>query len=417
MTALSITFVSVTYKWILSFIVNFISDIRVGSIVSSTILFFIPSLLLGTIISIVLKQLVDDMDKVGKISGKIYAISTLGGIFGTFFCGFLLIPNFGSVKILIGLSICSLLISCFIKENSKCYYFIIILILINCLILILNNKNNIINNKLFNDGNINSKLEFNTNYGSVAITNEYYNNNVVRVLKVDDGNESATYTDLNKVTDLVIEYTKYYDAMFNANININNILMIGGCGYSYPKYFISNYLDKFIDVIEIDDMVTNIAKKYFYLDKLIDEYDLNDNKRLNIYSTDGRTYLNTNKKKYDAILNDAFSGKIPPKDLTTREAIIKIKKSLNYGGVYLTNIISSLGGNNMFLVSEFNTLKSVFNYVYIIPCNTSNADIVQNIMVIASDVKIDSLANYYLDIDKGIILTDDYAPIEYIINK
>ena len=38
--------------------------------------------------------------------------------------------------------------------------------------------------------------------------------------------------------------------------------MIGGAGYSYPKYFISKYEDKNMDVVEIDGEITEIAKNY-----------------------------------------------------------------------------------------------------------------------------------------------------------
>ena len=75
-----------------------------------------------------------------------------------------------------------------------------------------------------------------------------------------------------------------------------------------------------------------------------------------------------NTKKYDAILNDAFSGSSPAKTLTTVEAVRKIKESLNVNGVYLTNVISALEGeNSKFLRAEVNTIKQVFKNVYIVP--------------------------------------------------
>ena len=83
-----------------------------------------------------------------------------------------------------------------------------------------------------------------------------------------------------------------------------------------------------MDVVEIDGKITDIAKKYFYLDKLIQDFDLTNNKRLNLINDDGRTYLNNNNILYDAILNDAFAWDNPAKTLTTLENIKNIKKSL-----------------------------------------------------------------------------------------
>ena len=142
-----------------------------------------------------------------------------------------------------------------------------------------------------------------------------------------------------------------------------------------------------MDVVEIDGQITEIAKKYFYLDKLIKDYNIEENHRLNLITEDGITFLNNNTKKYDAILNDAFSGNSPAKTLTTIENIKNIKTSLNKNGLYLTNIISSLEGeNSKFLRAEVNTLRKIFNNVYIVPCtDKQNTNEVINNMVIATD--------------------------------
>jgi spermidine synthase len=205
--------------------------------------------------------------------------------------------------------------------------------------------------------------------------------------------------------------------MFESDKDIRSTLMIGGGGYSYPKHFISNNTDKYMDIVEIDGQVTDIAKKYFYLDTLIDEFDLNETKRLNLITEDGRVYINKNQKKYDAILNDAFSGHIPVATLTTYESIKLIKNSLNEGGLYLSNIISSLEGVwSKFIRAEVNTLQKLFKFVYVVPCNgADNVDILQNNMVIATDEEIVLENVYNLQLSKDeIVLTDDYCPVEQL---
>ena len=205
--------------------------------------------------------------------------------------------------------------------------------------------------------------------------------------------------------------------MFKSSKDIKDTLLIGGAGYSYPKYYISHYTDKKMDVVEIDGDIVNIAKKYFFLDKLIKEYKLEENKRLNLIIQDGRMYLNTNTKKYDAILNDSFSGDTPAKTLTTKEAIQKIHNSLNKDGVYLTNIISSIEGkNSKFIKAEVNTLKQVFKNVYIIPCNDkTNLERIQNNMVVATDSEIDFEDSVKINTENTITLTDNFCPVDTII--
>jgi len=299
-----------------------------------------------------------------------------------------------TISILITVIICVSLMFFYIKKNER-------------------NGKNVLN---YNSNDI---VTYDTQYGRVLIYNSNLENGEkIRILNVDSGYESATYIDEELCNELVFDYTKYYDLMFKSNKKIKNTLMIGGAGYSYPKHFISKNLDTTMDVVEIDEKLTEIAKEYFFLDKLIKEYNLNENKRLNLITEDGRTYLNYNQKKYDAILNDAFSGKVPAETLTTLEAAQKVKESLIENGVYLTNIVSSLEGkNSRFIKAEINTLKQVFKNVYIVPCEGESAeDKVQNNMIIATDDELTLEYEYELNIEKNeIILTDDYCPIDNLI--
>ena len=408
-------------EYVLNNIERYISNIKLGAIISTILLFFIPSVCMGIITPIITRLKINNIETVGKTTGKINAIATIGGIFGTFLGGFVLIPNIGSSNILFVLTIvlvCTIpLVNYKIKEKSS--IFVIIMIIISLLSINLYKYSNMISSNNIMDMNSNTYVSYDTQYGRVLIYNSKINNENVRILNIDSGSESATYTDDDKINELVFEYTKYYDLMFKANIEINNVLLIGGAGYSYPKYYISHFENKNMDVVEIDEKITEIAKKYFYLDKLIEDYNTKSNQRLNLITEDGRIYLNKNTKKYDAILNDAFSGKSPAKTLTTIENIKNIKSSLNENGVYLTNIISSLDGeNSKFLKAEVNTLQCVFKYVYVIPCNSyDNLYVVQNNMVIATDddnLKYDNAHSLNIQ-DNEIIITDEYCPIDTLI--
>ena len=67
----------------------------------TTLIFFIPSFLLGTISPVVVKLAIQNLDRTGNVVGKIYAFSTLGSIFGTFATGFLLISWMGTRNIIL----------------------------------------------------------------------------------------------------------------------------------------------------------------------------------------------------------------------------------------------------------------------------------------------------------------------------
>jgi len=87
--------------------------------------------------------------------------------------------------------------------------------------------------------------------------------------------------------ELVYDYTKYYHLASHFNPTFKKTLMLGGAGYSYPKDFLLKYPEATIDVIEIDPMLTKLAKEYF---------NLKESPRLNIYHEDGRVFLNKTQK-------------------------------------------------------------------------------------------------------------------------
>lgn len=419
-SSIAILLIPLIQDIILVIISIYISNIKLGAILATIILFFIPSLLMGLMSPIILKLKLQTLETAGKTSGKINAIATIGGITGTFLGGFFLIPNLGSVQILFILSIVLLVLIPLVefKLTKKLIKFILTITIISVFLFLSYNNMNLNNSKNVLSDSTDSIVSYDTEYGRVLIYNTEHNGELVRMLNIDSGFESATFTDEDKINELVFNYTKFYDLMFKANIEINNTLLIGGAGYSYPKYFISHYENKNMDVVEIDPKITEIAKEYFYLDKLIEDYNLEENNRLNLITEDGRTYLNSNTKKYDAILNDAFSGKSPAKTLTTLEAAKKIKSSLVENGVYLTNIASSLEGtNSKFLKAELNTLKQVFKNIYVIPCDEfSNPEQAMNLMVIATDDFITLDENYPVTLDENeILLTDNYCPIDTLI--
>ncbi len=418
-TGIFILAIAIVQKYVLNGISSIFTDIRVGAIISTILLFFIPSMLIGFLSPIVIKIRMNDLSKVGKTSGILYSVNTLGSIVGTFLGGFVLIPVLGSIEILYILSICIFLIMLYVDiKDKESVIFATILIILNIALFSYLIYSNNINKDLVHDVNSTAVADFDTEYGRVNIHNGELDGNKVRLLLIDKGNESATFLDENMRNELVFPYTKFYDLMFNSNIEIKDTLMIGGAGYSYPKYYISHYTDKNMDVVEVDDKITEIAKEYFFLDDLFEDYDLYNNHRLNLITADGRTYLNTNTKKYDAVLNDAFAGDTPAETLTTKEAAQKVKDSLNEGGVYLSNVISSLDGDNSkFLKAEVATLKTVFNNVYVVPCNfQDDLYTVQNLMVIATDdtLKLDNTVDINLG-DSPLILTDNYSPIDSLI--
>ena len=199
--------------------------------------------------------------------------------------------------------------------------------------------------------------------------------------------------------------------------------MIGGGAYSYPKDFLGNNREGSIDVVEIDPEITNLAFKYFNLEK---------NSRLRVYHLDGRIFLNKTEERYDAVLMDAFSSSSAiPFQLATKEVAQRIYEILSDEGVVIINTISSIEGNKgKFIRAEYYTFKSVFPQVYLFSVRGGgDGRLVGNIMLVAlkSQKKplfssVDDQFNELLshlwtkEVKKDMpILTDDFAPVEQYI--
>ncbi|HEX2981606.1 MAG TPA: fused MFS/spermidine synthase, partial [Anaerolineaceae bacterium] len=72
--------------------------ILIGSFVVVMVLFVIPVILLGTISPFAIRLAIQDAQDAGKLSGRMYAISTLGSFLGTFLPVLVLIPLIGTYR-------------------------------------------------------------------------------------------------------------------------------------------------------------------------------------------------------------------------------------------------------------------------------------------------------------------------------
>ena len=213
----------------------------------------------------------------------------------------------------------------------------------------------------------------------------YDDGNPVRVMNVKGTYQSATYLD-DDCYELVFGYHRAYNALFQAGMPVHSIAMLGGGGFSYPKYLISHYPDIAVDVVEIDPMVVAIAERWFYVDRLAAEFDLDETGRLGVFVQDAREFLEEPGRSYDAIINDCFAARVPVMSLATVEAARAIHARLNAGGMYLTNVISALRGPHAKLLhSVMVTLQQEFAHVHVLPGSEFLPRLVDNYVVIATD--------------------------------
>lgn len=123
-----------------------------------------------------------------------------------------------------------------------------------------------------------------------------------------------------------------------------NILLLGGGGFSIPKYFISHFTDGKMVVIEKSEQIYDVAMNHFYLSDLIEEYDILHNQRLKIHIMDAIEYLETTHEMFDVIINDAYDAGEMVAALLEKDCVKGIVNHLNEGGLYIQNFFSALEG-------------------------------------------------------------------------
>jgi len=384
-------------------------DIRWSSLIVVIILFAFPSVFLGMVSPYAVKLKMKKLENSGRTVGNLYAISTVGSIVGTFLAGFVLIPFFGSTKILYLISLILLITSIIIFYKKL---LIVKMILFFAIIYL---------NFSYKETRF---IDIDTQYNRVWIhkAKDALTGKGILVMRTGYLNSSSMFLQSDE---LAVPYTKFYDLAKHFKPDFQKTLMLGGAAYSYPKHYLKKYSDAEIDVVEIDPELTELARKYFRL---------KENPRLNIFHEDGRIFINRTQDKYDVFMCDVFNSHYSlPYQLTTIETAEKVYNALNDDGVAVINVISSIEGDKgQFLRAEYATYKDIFPQVYLFPVsNPDDGKMLQNVMIVAlksNEIPVfeneDPELNKYLkhlwteEIEIDVpILTDDYAPVDHYNSK
>ena len=385
-----------------------VSNLIVAAILCAIIVFSIPSFILAMISPFAVKMKSMQETEIGSLSGRISSLSTIGSITGTFLMGFVLIPNIGVTNINIGITILLVVMSILARDDINKKYILSTISLVVVMIILM-----FIGKWVFKLANPEILVDTDSQYSRIWVKQVNTAKTTYKTLQVDTGLESYIDTETGEMGAM---YLRYYDLFEYLNKDAKSTLMIGGAAYTYPIHYLQKYEDKTIDVVEIDEKMTQIAEEQFGLNA--------KDERLKIYTQDGRSYLNYSENKYDTILIDAFKGLNAPFELTTYEALVHAKKMLNDNGIVLTNIISSLEGEDTdFIEYEYATYKAVFDDVKIFQVQDRDYTESQNLILVGikgnpqiNEDKYEEYKNYLnmeitnFKTDKNIV-TDDFAPI------
>lgn len=379
--------------------------LRWGAFVSALLLFTPPLMCLGMVGPIAIQRLTRNLSGVGGETGGAFAVSTVGSVFGTLLLGFYLFPLLGSRQIVFGTGALLVLLGLatgLIGRRVSPVKLLGIVVVALCMAA----ASHFSEHEGKNDRFV-TRMEQESLYGWVRVIDDPVNN--LRLLASDASVIGAGgLTDgLNRLT-----YQQIVAVLPLAKPGIRNALLVGQ-GAGHMAMMLRDQHGITTDTIEIDPEVARAASEFYGFvptGQAIVE--------------DGRYAIRHLKGPYDLVIHDCFTGGSEPAHLLTREALVQLRERLSDGGLLALNFVAFRSeGKNQGLASVVRTVSEVLPFVKVYRSEPEND--FNDFIVLASrqPVDLESLlpgeAKAWLaeretpvDSSRGILLTDDFNPIE-----
>ncbi len=426
--ALAVGLIPLASRPILRLASNAFDELQLGALVGSfvvvMVLFVIPVTLIGMASPFAIRLAITDTQQVGKISGRIYAISTLGSFTGTFVPTLLLIPTIGTYRtflVLASLLMLFAFIGLFISSGWRklLRYVWMPLVIVALFIWGVPGTDK-------NTTGLVYETESSYNYIQVIEKDEF------TMLRLNEGQGvhsiyKADQLFFNGPWEQVVA-APFFNSAPVAPDQITDIAIIGLAAGTTVRDAALVFPNAVIDGIEIDPKIVEVGRKYF---------DMND-PNLNVIIQDGRWAIKNSTKKYDIISVDAYRPPYIPWHMTTQEFFLILKDHLKEDGVMVINIGRSTDDRRL-IDSLYSTIHTVFPTLYVTDLSdsfnsilfatnteTNLQNFLDNYVILNEDPLTNQfilgvMATTYAGLQDtpniGMVFTDDLAPIEGITNS
>ncbi len=401
-----------------------------------SMVFLMPSILLGTISPVVAKMALDRGLATGRTVGDIYAWGAAGSIVGTFAAGYYLIATMGTIAIIWTVGGVLLLMAVLYRPRFWVVYawaviFVAALTMGMAPVDWAKDKGTAFALREKPDPRVIYRDESQYCYIAVKRVSETTDK---RAFIEDKLMHSEII--MGNIQDLQYSYEQIHAAathLLSRDKDKLSVLVIGGGGYVFPRYVESVWPGSRVDVVEIDPRVTEAAMQAFGLER---------NTPINTFTMDASNYVDEllkqncageAEKRYDFIYEDALNDYSIPYQLCTKEFNDKIAEILTDDGVYMIELID-IYDSGLFVGAFVNTLEQTFPYVYVVtedePRSMRNTFVIiaagreLNLEGIGSEKSVRNLDLWVLnnsDMEEltrkanQTILTDNYAPVENLL--
>jgi spermidine synthase len=397
----------------------------IGSFVSVLVLFSIPITLLGCVSPFAIRLAVQNLGDAGKTSGRIYAISTLGSLLGTFAPVLYTIPELGTIKTFLFFAAILYLVGLYGLWRSVGRR-VLLLLWMPVAIAILT--------ALVLNGPLRPPLagaqiiyEAETPYNYVQVEEDGQGN---RYLSLNEGQGIHSQWNQNvyfygRTWDFFLT-APYFNAPPFAPSDVRSLAIIGLAAGTIARQYTKAYGDIPIDGIEIDPGIVQAGRQFFEMTM----------QNLTVYVQDGRYALSRLDKRYTVIAIDAYRPPYIPWHLTTVEFFQEVRDHLADNGAVAINVgrtdtdrrlVDALTAT---MLQVFPTVQAMdvpysFNTILVATMQpTISANLTMNLNALPADVEPglrDTLrlgaASLVPAQASDLVFTDDRAPVESLVDS
>lgn len=395
-----------------------------GSFVSVLVLFIVPITLLGTVSPFAIRLALTDKEHAGQVAGRLYAISTLGSFVGTFLPVLYFVPVVGTTATflifsfyLIGVALVGMWLTQGWRTAARWLWLPALLAILAA---------------VWAGGT------FKVTNGQIYEAESAYN--YIQVLEFDGVrylrlNEGQGVHSMYHPERLDFEGTweqmlaaPFFNAAPYGVEDVQRIAIIGLAGGTAARQAAAVFGDVPIDGYEIDPKIIEVGREYFGMDL----------PNVNAIAQDGRWGLEHSGQIYSMIQIDAYRPPYIPAHLTTVEFFTLCREHLTGDGVVSMNVGRTPEDRGL-IEALVATLQQVFPSVHVMDVSnsfnsivyatvqpTSFDDLIANYQLLAQDSSVHPLLLTSIErtligqrptVGGVLVLTDERAPIEWIINS
>jgi spermidine synthase len=377
----------------------------VGSFVAALALFAVPVTLLGMVSPFAIRLALPAVEHAGTVAGRLYGISTIGAILGTFATAIVAVPFVGTQRTLVGTAVLLALAAGLLLGPR----WQLPTLALAALLAVPPGAIKAAHGVLY---------EGESQYQYIDVRERADGS---RVLKLNEGVVANSIWYPHSVL-TGGEWDMFLVVPPLVSHPVRRMLVLGNAGGSTARALAALYPGVQIDGVELDPKVTEVARRFLGLAAI---------PGLHVTTADARAYLRSTSKRYDVIAIDTYRQPYIPFQVTTREFFALVRSRLTPGGAVALNVARVPGDRGLLRAIaatvrtelgqawawdalRFNTLLFAFR------SPVTRAELTRRVGGVPAPLR--SLVPLFsrrvtASGFHGTVLTDDRAPVEWLADR